>query len=181
MRMKQLFIAVCVLFALGATAQEKVSYPPIVKNKELYATNDLRAQQAPELEFGKVVSGTMPELKGKVLLLDFWATWCGPCRKVMPELDKWQKQFKDDLVVIGISDEEASTVSEFIAKNKVDYVITTDPEKKMSKFIGIAGIPHVLIITPDNVVRWQGFPGSKEDPLTADKIKQIIDAYKASN
>ncbi len=179
--MKQLFIAFCALAALGATAQEKTSYPTIVKEKELYATNDLRAQKAPELEVGKVVHGTLPELKGKVILLDFWATWCGPCRKVMPELDKWQKEFKDDLVVIGISDEDPATVSEFIAKTKVDYVITTDTEAKMSKFIGIKGIPHVLVITPDNVVRWQGFPGSKEDPLTSAKIKQIIDAYKASD
>lgn len=154
-------------------------YPPIVKAKELYATKDFRGEKAPKLEFGKVLHGKLPDLKGKTVLVDFWATWCGPCRALSPSLTEWQEKFKDDLVIVGVSDEAESVLTEYLGKTKVGYVVTTDPAKNLSKQLGVRGIPHVMIVSPDGVVRWQGFPGSEEDKLTAEKIGQIIAASKA--
>lgn len=58
----------------------------------------------------------------------------------------------------------------------MDYSVAIDPDKKMDLAINVKGIPHVLIISTDGIVRWQGFPFSSEEPLTADIVKQIIDA-----
>jgi thiol-disulfide isomerase/thioredoxin len=110
------------------------------------------------------------------VLIDFWATWCGPCRETIPGLNEFQKQFKDDLLVIGVSDEPAKIVTDFMQKTKMEYPSAIDPAKRMDKAINVKGIPHVLVISTDGIVRWQGFPLSAEEPLTDKILKQIIDA-----
>jgi len=148
-------------------------YPPAVK-KELYA-DDFRGKPAPKLVVEKWLTRE-PDTKGKVVLIDFWATWCGPCRAAIPELAEFQKKFKDDLVVIGISDEDEATVTNFEKQIPIDYSVALDSKKTMDKQINVRGIPHVIIISTDGIVRWQGFPLSDEEHLTADIIQKVIDA-----
>ena len=156
-------------------------FPPYVMKKTLYAKNDFRGKEFKALEFGTALSGVIPtksDLKGKVLLIDFWATWCGPCRAVIPEMNDWKKKFAKDLIVVGVSDETAETVQGFMTKTKMDYTVTVDAKKTMSKILGVQGIPHVLIISQDGIVRYQGFPSQDEDKLTTEKLEQIIHANK---
>lgn len=154
-------------------AADKPDYPKAVK-KELYA-DDVRGKKAPDFVVQTWMTGE-PDRKGKVVLIDFWATWCPPCRKAIPDLNDLQSKFKDNLVVIGVSDETEATVKKFMESTKMDYHVALDPQKRMSDTIHVSGIPHILIISTDGVVRWQGFPFSNEEPLTADIVKQIIDA-----
>ncbi|MBU6451618.1 MAG: TlpA family protein disulfide reductase [Cyanobacteria bacterium REEB67] len=162
---------------LSALARQ--AYPPYVTNKKLYAARDLRGQGAPDLVVKEWLSGKAPAIKGKVVLIDFWATWCPPCRELIAELNEYQKKYADDLVVVGITDESAATVRAFMKKQPISYQIGIDPENTMSDRIGINGIPHVLLISADSVVRWQGFPTAEEDPLSEEIIEQVIAASKA--
>src|SRR5262249_1149591 len=97
-----------------------------------------------------------------------------------PELAQWQKDFKDDLVVIGVSDEKPEVVSEFVKHSTVGYAIATDTKAAMKDSLRVRGIPHVLVISSDGIVRWQGLTKGETDQLTTEKLKQIIDADKAA-
>jgi len=147
---------------------------PVSVDKELYA-DDVRGKKAPELVVGQWLSDK-PDTEGKVVLIDFWATWCGPCRKAIPELESIQQEFADDLVVIGISDEKPEKVEKFLAKSPIAYATAVDTKARMKSAIHVRGIPHLLIISTDGVVRWQGFPGSPKEPLTPAIVRQIINA-----
>ncbi len=158
----------------------QTGYPSTTTKKELYASSDLRGKTAPKLVVDQWLTGAAPETKGKVLIIDFWATWCPPCRATIPELNGYAKKFAKDVVVIGISDEKADVVANFMKGTKMDYFVGIDGQKRMSQIVGVKGIPHVLVVSPDGIVRWQGFPLDGANPLSESVIAQIVQASKAS-
>jgi len=91
-------------------------------------------------------SWSLKALRGKVVMVNFWATWCQPCRREMPDLDALYKRFKDQgLVILGISDEEAAKVKELLAEQKVSYPILLDPGRKVNEAFRIEGIPKNFV------------------------------------
>jgi|CZKD01.1.fsa_nt_gi peroxiredoxin len=88
----------------------------------------------------------LQELRGKVVLVNFWATWCPPCRKEMPDLDALYGKFKDQgFVVLAISDEEAAKVSPYLAEHKVSYPVLLDPGRKVNDLFIVEGIPKSFV------------------------------------
>jgi peroxiredoxin len=109
--------------------------------------DDARRQQAnftlTDLE-GK--SWTLKDLKGKVVLVNFWATWCPPCQKEMPDLNALYHRFKaQGFVILAISDEEIGTVKPFIVERKITYPILLDPGHKVGDLFQVDGIPKSLV------------------------------------
>jgi peroxiredoxin len=89
---------------------------------------------------------TLKELAGKVVLVNFRATWCPPCRKEMPDLEMLYKRFKDQgLMVLAISDEDAEKVKPFVAERKVTYPILLDPGRQVNQLFQIEGIPKSFV------------------------------------
>lgn len=89
---------------------------------------------------------TLSALKGKVVLVNFWATWCPPCRKEMPDMQKLYSRFKDNgFVILAISDEERSKVEPFIKEHGYTYPILLDPGRKVNTAYKIDGIPKSFI------------------------------------
>ena len=89
---------------------------------------------------------SLQALRGKVVLVNFWATWCPPCRKEMPDLEKLYRRFSDQgLVILAISDEEAAKVKPYIAQGKYTYPILLDPGRVVNERFHIEGIPKSLI------------------------------------
>jgi cytochrome c biogenesis protein CcmG/thiol:disulfide interchange protein DsbE len=158
--------------APDATPAAPTSWPPIVE-KQLHADQDMRGKQAPAFEVGEWIT-KQPKLAGKVLLIDFWATWCGPCRKSIPKLNKWHEKYKDKLAIIGLSSESRAVVTSFMKRTPMNYPQAIDEQATLNRKLGVKGIPHVLIVSTDGVVRWQGFPDDKTDPLTEETLRAII-------
>ncbi len=143
--------------------------------KKLWAKSFLN-QKAPELTVEEWIS-QKPDTKGKFVIIDFWATWCGPCRQAIPELNKIAKEFAKDVVVIGISDESAEKVKS-MKDPVIEYYSAIDTQKTMNKTLEIKGIPHVIVIDPKGIVRWEGFPTLQGHELTPEVIKNLIQKYK---
>ena len=95
-------------------------------------------------------SWRLKSLQGKVVLVNFWATWCPPCRKEMPDLDALYRRFKDrGLVILAISDEEAEKVKSYLAERPVTYQILLDPGRKVNDLFRINGIPKSFVYDRD--------------------------------
>ena len=93
---------------------------------------------------------TLRELRGRVVLVNFWATWCPPCRKEMPDLEKLSQRFaKQGLVILAISDEGREKVEPFIANAKYSYPILLDPGRTVNERFRIQGIPKTLVYGRD--------------------------------
>jgi peroxiredoxin len=109
---------------------------------------DDRKREHPEFSL-KDLSGktwTFSELRGKVVLVNFWATWCPPCRKEMPDLETLYGRFgAKGLVVLGISDEEAAKVEPFIRERKVSFPVLLDPGRKVNEMFVVDGIPKSFV------------------------------------
>jgi peroxiredoxin len=91
-------------------------------------------------------SWTLKDLKGKVVLLNFWATWCPPCRKEMPDLELLYRRFgSQGLVILGIDDEEAEKAKPFIAQQGITYPVLLDPGRKVNTLFQIEGIPKTFV------------------------------------
>jgi thiol-disulfide isomerase/thioredoxin len=127
---------------------------------------------------------TLADLKGKTVILDFWATWCGPCKASFPGMQEVVEKYKDnDNVVLLFVDtfedgkNREKDVAKFIKDNKYDFHVLIDGKVKdsndyeVAKKYGITGIPTKIIIGPSGKINFRavGFNGNN------DKLKQEID------
>ena len=96
---------------------------------------------------------TLKALRGKVVLLNFWATWCPPCRKEMPDLEILYNRFKDQgLVILAISDEDAGKVGPFVRERKFTYPILLDLGRHVNDLFQVEGIPKTFIYDRSGVL-----------------------------
>ncbi len=93
---------------------------------------------------------TLRGLAGKVVLVNFWATWCPPCRKELPDLEALYQRFRSrGLVILAVSDEDAGKVRPFIADRKLTYPVLLDPGRKVNELFHVEGIPKTFVYGRD--------------------------------
>lgn len=120
---------------------------------------------------------SLSELKGKVVVLDFWATWCPPCRKTMPHLEKLSAEMKEQgVAVVGVSDEESGVVKSYIRKQNYSFPILLDARREVNRRYGIRAIPTTLVIDRTGVIR-SHFVGA----VGEDRLRQAITAAAAAD
>ena len=173
---------------------------PIACLALLALTCSLASNSAPAAELGiaaaplaidQWVKGKPVDLKdgkGKNLyVVEFWATWCPPCRESIPHLTEMQKKLKDKGVVfVGVTDEEVGKVKPFVEKmgDKMDYIVAVDKGGKTSagymEAFGIGGIPHAFVVNKDGVIAWHGHPMAGLDKALEEMLagKYDIEAAK---
>lgn len=153
-----------------ATAPVPVTIRPVAADEAdpvapRLSARSVRGQPAPEIVVDQWLTSP-PETQGKWVLVDFWATWCGPCRESIPHLNGLYEKYKDRVAFIGLTDETAEAVHRMTSP-RIDYAVATDPEGRTKKALEVHGIPHLILIDPHGVVRFEGHPGYlSEDVLT---------------
>jgi len=92
--------------------------------------------------------------RGKYVVVNFWATWCAPCRAEIPDLVKLQTQYKDHLIIIGVLSEDAPGphVSRFAADYKINYPIVPETKELLAAFPGIYALPTTFMVGPDGMM-----------------------------
>jgi len=132
---------------------------------------------APEFKLdgldGKVL--TLAGARGKVVLLNFWATWCGPCRAEIPDLIALQQKYKDQLQIIGLTvdDEDASVIQEVVARTRINYPVAMTSHEVRMQYGGIAALPTSFVLdTQGRVV--QKHEGLRDPGLYETEIRALL-------
>ncbi|MBO6512935.1 MAG: redoxin domain-containing protein [Phycisphaerales bacterium] len=151
-------------------------------NKDLYA-NDLQGQTLPVPLGSEEWISEEVSLDNKVVVLDFWATWCGPCRAASPILQKLQIKNPDTLAILAIggqNDPEAN-VRRYVAQHKVKYSNLYDENQSVYRPFESRGIPLVVVMSTDGVIRWMGNPHDPAFTSAVDRVLAVDPVIAANN
>jgi peroxiredoxin len=145
----------------GAGGDDYLGLAKLVRYEHLEVPSDASLEAALALlalreqiqqENGFTVTGmdgktySLAGLKGRIVLLNFWATWCPPCRKEMPDMEKLYRSYEaKGLTVVAVSDENRATVEQFLAKNHYSFPVALDPDRKVNASFDVEGIPKSFI------------------------------------
>ena len=158
---KLLFL--CVIIANVATAQ--------VKNGE----------KVPNIEFKqilntKIKSASLNQLKGKIVLIEYWATWCSPCVSAMPHLQELQKKFKNELQIVTVSRETDKRIKLFLKTMPSNLWFAIDNGTKLDSLFPHRTIPHSVLIDADGTL----IAVTSPDQITAEVITKLIKKEKVN-
>ena len=152
--------------------------PGIPEMEESGAEHDMLGKPAPEFTLPSLKGDdvALTSLKGKIVILDFWATWCGPCRQGLPVLMEIAKdRSRDDVVLWAIDlDETKDKVTSFLERKKWSLPVLMDAKGRVAGKYRVGGIPHTVVIDQEGVVRAVeiGFGGAE---ATKKKLNAVID------
>lgn len=154
--MKWLILSLAAVLTLYAFRSGRNVLSPGAQAPEIAAEQWLNADGAVRLA----------DLKGKVVVIEFWATWCPPCRESIPHLNQLRKRWLGkDVVVVSLTDEPADVVARFIKKSGLQYPVGTGSRSSFD--YGVDSIPHAFVLDGSGRIVWHGFPGRELDAAVA--------------
>ena len=108
-------------------------------------------------DFDTEYLGAVPESRSKLLLIDFWATWCAPCREEFPHLNRLSSTFAaEGLAVLGLTQEPVQVARDFMRKVDIQYPVGAAGNKPLQKQLGIKGLPYALLANRQSIIIWRG-------------------------
>ena len=164
-RARSLRLVACAAFAIVAGTASSAIAP---------------ATAAPDFTLHALSGGAnlrLKEQRGRVVMVNFWATWCGPCRQEMPQLNRLYEKYKSSgFVLLGVNvDEDTSKAADVAAKLGVTFPVLLDTDKAVSKLYDVSTMPSTMIIDRDGKVRYvhRGYLAGYEDSYEK-QIRELL-------
>lgn len=156
--MKHLTVIVFLLFTCSAFAQESIL-----------------GKKSPELAFDKILNfdkakASLSDFKNKVVILDFWATWCVPCINSFPHLEELQSRFPNDLQIITITNDREERIKRFLENRSMKLPVAIDESKEITQIFPHGVIPHTVVIDKSGIIKVVATPSE----ITEELIKKIL-------
>ncbi len=125
------------------------------------------------------IEGKVPAtLKGKVVVVDFWASWCGPCKESFPMMEELYRRFdRQGLIILAINvDESKAAMEEFLKQHPVTFNVVRDTNKKLVAEVNIASMPTSFVLDPEGKVHavYRGFHGSETKRKYLEDIDELL-------
>lgn len=124
------------------------------------------------------LEGTLPDMKGKVVLVDFFASWCGPCKESFPAMQELHKKFAGkDFVIIAINvDKKKSDMDDFLKKHPADFAIVRDAASKLVNEVKIPTMPTSFVVGRDGKVHsmHRGFKGEESRKKYIEEVEALL-------
>jgi uncharacterized protein (TIGR03435 family) len=147
----------------------------------IFASSIAHGQQAPPLHVTQWLQapagfrGQWSELRGKVVVLEFWATWCSPCVRAIPHLNQLAEEFRgQDVAFLAVTDDNADRLKPFLAKHPMKAIIGIDSDRKGWKGFSVPNIPHTVLIGKDGSILGATYP----ENVTADVLRKALAGEK---
>ncbi|ASK63434.1 cytochrome C biogenesis protein [Virgibacillus phasianinus] len=131
-------------------------------------------KKAPDFELETLSGETikLSDLQGKKVFINFWASWCPPCKKEMPELQEFYKQHSDEIEVLAITSENnLKDVREYIDHNSYSFPVLLDKESQVTSNYGVITIPTTYFVGTDGVIQQP----KKIGPMTHDFMVEMLE------
>ncbi len=130
---------------------------------------------------GIKLEGTMPEIAGRVLLVDFWASWCAPCKASFPDLAEIHRDYAQrGVTIVGISvDKDARAYAAFLRRHAPPFATLRDAQQEYATAVGVPAMPTSLVVGRDGRIR-EVFPGYHGEK-TGTALRAALDAALAEN
>lgn len=131
----------------------------------------------PDLTAQKLEGELPAKLKGKIVFVDFWASWCVPCASSFPVLDNLQKRYPDRLVIVAISvDEKPAKMQAFLKKHPVSFAVVRDAEHKLADLVDVQAMPTSFLLDGEGKVRFMhsGFHAEESQKKYTEEIESLL-------
>lgn len=163
-KMKQLKAIVFLFFTISAFAQDSQL-----------------GKKSPEISFDKILNfekskASLSDFKDKVVILDFWATWCVPCINSFPHLEELKSKFPNDLQIITITNDSEERIRRFLEHRAMQLPVVIDEKKEISKIFPHGVIPHTIVIDQSGVIKVVATPSQ----ITEELIEKILSGQEVN-
>ncbi|MGG3470505.1 redoxin domain-containing protein [Neobacillus pocheonensis] len=176
--MKKIIAAVVLISLLTVAivqAMEKKTEPDSASTTTAAKEGLAIGAKAPDFELKTLTGETvkLSSLKGKKVMLNFWATWCPPCKAEMPEMEQFYKEKGKDIVILAVNIDPQLDVQKFIDENKITFTIPLDTEDKVNGAYQVLSIPTTYFIDSNGIIQ-NKFTGA----MTLDSMKDYSSKLK---
>jgi len=151
-----IWLIVVLILIVGVLVFNVIGQPPAEISEDPIKIDKSQFQTAPDFTLTDLAGNTvsLTDYKGKNIYLNFWASWCGPCKMEMPDIEKIYQEYKDkDLIVLAVDvGENMDTVNDFVTANQFNFSVLLDPKGSVAKTYKVSSIPVSIFINKEGLI-----------------------------